>query len=189
MGWHAIRRAVAARRITATRPCDRRPGDRVRSRDSDRLRPRRRAGRTASGSEAIEVPLETQRASRSEVLRPQERMAALLGLRDTPLACEELRPARPRGHAGRPRARGRASAACGARGAPCRALKAHAATARKRTSLRSTSGERPRAMRPTRRSTARCRPSAPPKSERRSAICERVLRRRARASAGKRARR
>jgi hypothetical protein len=39
---------------------------------------------------AIEVPRESARASRASALRPQERMAALLGGRDRALACEEL---------------------------------------------------------------------------------------------------
>jgi len=42
-------------------------------------------------TEAIEVPLDTHRRQRRiAVLRPQERIAALLGGRDEPLACEEL---------------------------------------------------------------------------------------------------
>lgn len=40
--------------------------------------------------EAIEVAREARRRTRSEALRPQERMAALVGGRDVPLACEEL---------------------------------------------------------------------------------------------------
>jgi hypothetical protein len=41
-------------------------------------------------TEALEVPPATRRARRTAALRPQERLAALLGGRDTPLACEEL---------------------------------------------------------------------------------------------------
>ncbi len=42
--------------------------------------------------EAVEVPLsrERGRTRRAAALRPQERLAALLGGRDTPLACEDL---------------------------------------------------------------------------------------------------
>ena len=40
--------------------------------------------------EAIELPREARRRTRGEAIRPQERMAAYLGGRDTPLACEEL---------------------------------------------------------------------------------------------------
>ena len=39
---------------------------------------------------AVEVPREARRRKRGEAIRPQERMAAFLGGRDTPLACEEL---------------------------------------------------------------------------------------------------
>jgi hypothetical protein len=43
-------------------------------------------------TEALEVPLTTgpRRRRRTSALRPQERLAALLGGRDRPLACEEL---------------------------------------------------------------------------------------------------
>ncbi len=56
-------------------------------------------------SEARELPpLGAQRRRRIEVLRPQERLAALLGGRDEPLACEELvLRARTDLDAGRPR--------------------------------------------------------------------------------------
>lgn len=40
--------------------------------------------------EAIDLPREARRRTRGEALRPQERMAELLGGRDAPLACEEL---------------------------------------------------------------------------------------------------
>jgi len=40
--------------------------------------------------EAIELPREARRRTRGEAICPQERMAAYLGGRDTPLACEEL---------------------------------------------------------------------------------------------------
>ena len=40
--------------------------------------------------EAIDLGREARRRTRSEALRPQERMAALLGGREAPLACEEL---------------------------------------------------------------------------------------------------
>jgi len=40
--------------------------------------------------EAIEVPREKRRRTRTDALRPQERVAAFLSGRDTPLACEEL---------------------------------------------------------------------------------------------------
>jgi hypothetical protein len=39
---------------------------------------------------AMELPREARRRTRGEAIRPQERMAAYLGGRDTPLACEEL---------------------------------------------------------------------------------------------------
>jgi hypothetical protein len=39
---------------------------------------------------AIELPPPTARTARSAALRPQERLAALLGARDAALACEEL---------------------------------------------------------------------------------------------------
>jgi hypothetical protein len=41
-------------------------------------------------TEAVEVPAATRRARRTAALRPQERLAALLGGRAQPLACEEL---------------------------------------------------------------------------------------------------
>ncbi|MEJ7876387.1 MAG: hypothetical protein WKF62_06975, partial [Solirubrobacterales bacterium] len=41
-------------------------------------------------AEAIDLSREAHRRTRGEALRPQERMAALLGGRDAPLACEEL---------------------------------------------------------------------------------------------------
>jgi hypothetical protein len=41
-------------------------------------------------TDAVEVPSATRRARRTAVLRPQERLAALLGGRARPLACEEL---------------------------------------------------------------------------------------------------
>jgi hypothetical protein len=41
-------------------------------------------------TEAVEVPVATKRARRTAALRPQERLAALLGGRAQPLACEEL---------------------------------------------------------------------------------------------------
>lgn len=41
-------------------------------------------------AEAIELPLDSGRQSRAAALRPQERMAALLGGRSRSLACEEL---------------------------------------------------------------------------------------------------
>jgi hypothetical protein len=41
-------------------------------------------------TEAVEVPPLGARARRTAALRPQERLAALLGGRDAPLACEEL---------------------------------------------------------------------------------------------------
>jgi hypothetical protein len=40
--------------------------------------------------QAIELPREARRRTRGEAIRPQERMAAYLGGRATPLACEEL---------------------------------------------------------------------------------------------------
>ena len=41
-------------------------------------------------TEAVEVPAATRRTRRTAALRPQERLAALLGGRAEPLACEEL---------------------------------------------------------------------------------------------------
>jgi hypothetical protein len=41
-------------------------------------------------TEAVEPPVERGRVKREAVLRPQERLAALLGGRDAALACEEL---------------------------------------------------------------------------------------------------
>ena len=41
-------------------------------------------------TDAVELPAPRERARRSGVLRPQERLAALLGGRDAALACEEL---------------------------------------------------------------------------------------------------
>jgi hypothetical protein len=88
-GLACIRRAVAARRITATDPAIADPtaesmlAIRIGFGEGDELVERQ-------WEQAIEVPRDAKRASRSEALRPQERMAALLGLRDTPLACEEL---------------------------------------------------------------------------------------------------
>jgi hypothetical protein len=40
--------------------------------------------------DALELPRDVGRRSRAAALRPQERMAALLGARERPLACEEL---------------------------------------------------------------------------------------------------
>ncbi len=40
--------------------------------------------------QAIELPREARRRTRGEAIRPQERMAAFLGGRETPLVCEEL---------------------------------------------------------------------------------------------------
>jgi hypothetical protein len=88
-GLACVRRAVAARRITATDTTIADPSlesalaIRIGFGQGDELVERQ-------WDQAIELPRETQRATRSEALRPQERMAALLGLRDTPLACEEL---------------------------------------------------------------------------------------------------
>jgi hypothetical protein len=55
-------------------------------------------------ADAVEVPAPEARARRTAALRPQERLAALLGGRDAALACEEL-ALRARGdlNAGRPR--------------------------------------------------------------------------------------
>ena len=84
-GLACIRRAVAARRITATDPAIADPSAesalaiRIGFGQGDELVERQ-------WEQAIEVPLDTQRASRSEVLRPQERMA---------------RSARPSGHTAR----------------------------------------------------------------------------------------
>jgi len=88
-GLACVRRAVAARRITAADPAIADPAAdsavaiRIGFGEGDALVERQ-------WDQAIELPPKTQRATRSEALRPQERMAALLGLRDTPLACEEL---------------------------------------------------------------------------------------------------
>ena len=88
-GVACIRRAVAARRITATDPAIADPSAesalvvRIGFGQGDELVERQ-------WEQAIEVPHDPRRASRSDALRPQERMTALLGLRDTPLACEEL---------------------------------------------------------------------------------------------------
>lgn len=88
-GLACVRRAVAARRITAADAAIADPSldsalaVRIGFGQGDALVERQ-------WEEAIDLPRETQRATRSEALRPQERMAALLGLRDTPLACEEL---------------------------------------------------------------------------------------------------
>jgi hypothetical protein len=55
-------------------------------------------------SEALEVPLAARRQRRVAALRPQERVAALLGARDQALACEDLvLRARADLDAGRPR--------------------------------------------------------------------------------------
>ena len=166
-GLACIRRAVAARRITATDPAIADPtaesalAIRIGFGEGDELVERQ-------WEQAIEVPRDTQRASRSEALRPQERMAALLGLRDTPLACEEL-VLRARADDAGAAAAARLRFSCAWRSRrSLRSAKGSPATARRRTSRRSTSGERPRATRPTRRSTARCRPSAPPRSKKRS---------------------
>jgi hypothetical protein len=40
--------------------------------------------------DALELPRDTGRRSRAAALRPQERMAAMLGARERPLVCEEL---------------------------------------------------------------------------------------------------
>ena len=88
-GLACLRRAVAARRITAADPAIPDPSlesalaIRIGYGQGDELVERQ-------WEEAIELPREQRRASRSEALRPQERMAALLGQRDTALACEEL---------------------------------------------------------------------------------------------------
>ena len=88
-GLACVRKAVAARRITATDPAVADPSAdsmlaiRIGFGQGDELVERQ-------WEQAIELPREGRRAGRSEALRPQERMAALLGLRDTALACEEL---------------------------------------------------------------------------------------------------
>lgn len=88
-GLACVKRAVAARRITAADVSIADPsGDaalaiRIGFGQGDELVERH-------WEQAIDLPRDTRKATRSEALRPQERMAALLGLRDTPLACEEL---------------------------------------------------------------------------------------------------
>jgi len=88
-GLACVRRAAAARRITATDPSVADPSAdsmlaiRIGFGQGDELVERQ-------WEQAIDLPRETRRSSRSEALRPQERLAALLGLRDTVLACEEL---------------------------------------------------------------------------------------------------
>ena len=88
-GLACVKRAVSARRITATDPAIADPTAesaltiRIGFGEGDELVER-------EWEQAIEVPRAARPASRSDALRPQERMAALLGLRDTPLACEEL---------------------------------------------------------------------------------------------------
>ena len=84
---------------------------------------------------ARELPRPEPAAARSALLAPQERVAALLGGRDAPLACEELDAPRPRRSAARAPARGgaaarrrvgrRAGRACGLarRGRPGRAAR------------------------------------------------------------------
>ena len=88
-GLMCIRKAVAARRVSASDPSVVDPSIesalviRIGYGEGDELVERQ-------WEEAIEIPREARSATRGEALRPQERMAALLGLRDTPLVCEEL---------------------------------------------------------------------------------------------------
>ena len=83
------RRAVAARRVAAADPDVSDPSveaalaTRVGYGQADDLVDGRY-------EEAIELPRETRRSGRIAALRPQERMAAILGGRERPLACEEL---------------------------------------------------------------------------------------------------
>ncbi|MDQ2675255.1 MAG: hypothetical protein M3Y34_00470, partial [Actinomycetota bacterium] len=88
-GLACIRRAVGARRVSAFDPSladptlDTALAVRIGFGEGDLLVER-------GWEQAVEVPRDGRRRSRSELLRPQERMAALLGLRQPRLACEEL---------------------------------------------------------------------------------------------------
>lgn len=88
-GLDCIRRAIAARRVTASDPSIGDPSldsvlaVRVGFGEGDHLVERQ-------WERAYEIPQDTRRSSRRELLRPQERLSALLGLRTAPLACEEL---------------------------------------------------------------------------------------------------
>lgn len=84
-----VRRAVGARRVTASDPSIADPSVdsalaiRIGYGEGDLLVERQ-------WEQAFEVPRDEGRRSRRELLRPQERLAALLGMRQAPLACEEL---------------------------------------------------------------------------------------------------
>jgi hypothetical protein len=88
-GLACVRRAVSARRVAATDPSIAGPSldsalaIRIGFGEGDLLVERQ-------WEQAFELPQGRRRGSRSELLRPQERMAALLGRRQAPLACEEL---------------------------------------------------------------------------------------------------
>jgi len=103
-GLRGLNRALRAHRVAAADPSI-----------NDASRDQALVSRLGHGSgeqvadgrwaEAIEVPLDPRRRQRRiAALRPQERIAALLGGRDQPLACEELAlRARVDLRAGRPR--------------------------------------------------------------------------------------
>jgi hypothetical protein len=88
-GLACVRRAVGARRVTASDPSIGDPSTdsalaiRIGFGEGDLLVER-------EWEQAFELPEERERKTRSEALRPQERLAALLGMRQAPLACEEL---------------------------------------------------------------------------------------------------
>jgi len=88
-GLAHVARALAARRIATADPAipdptlDAAIAVRVGFGDGDALVDGRY-------EEAIELPREPSRRSRAAALRPQERMAALLGARERALVCEEL---------------------------------------------------------------------------------------------------
>jgi hypothetical protein len=89
LGLMCVRRAVAARRVTTADPSIADPSldsalaVRIGFGEGDLLVERQ-------WEQAFEVPRDGLKRSRSELLRPQERMAALLGMRQAALACEEL---------------------------------------------------------------------------------------------------
>ena len=89
IGLERIRRAVAARRIAGALASVTEPirADALVVRlgygDGDALVDGRY-------DDAVEIPRRESRDRRTTALRPQERMAAILGGRETPLVCEEL---------------------------------------------------------------------------------------------------
>ena len=103
---------------------------------------------TAATAQAIEVPRSARRR-RGEVLRPQERLAAVLAGRERVAACELLAAARARRPRRRPQPRGGAAARVALEALLAERDAGRRARAGRRTSPRSTSVASAPATRPT----------------------------------------